>query len=758
MHTPCIDELSASSTRCPFGVASRRMVAACTAVALSWAGLASCSGTAAPKAQSFGTVTGVVSSSIGGRLGGVLVDISSDAGRIVDSAVTESATGRYTAIGVPVGSGDGGATAIRVPANCSSAFARYAGLEPNGTATADIVLPCAYTTGTIRGTITASYGGPIAGATVTVTPNSAIGVSTVTSDSGTYVVTVPIKPNLGLIAVTGTPSNCLTGSGSYDGLVGGDTENVDIVVTCSAFGSVAGKVSRSDGGVLSGVPVILQPANCTPLPAATTDSSGGFAFPHVPVCGGTGTVSVSQVPVNCSAASATYSGLRNAVSLTADVQVQCVKPDTAIAACQAITVPGYYTVVADLTSLTNLCLRIEADSVTVDCGNHTVTGAGTGIIVERRRVVTIRHCRAVANGGVAILIQDSQHVLVASSTLLGNSGISAVGGQDVNVMDCVLSPDAVSGGATASFDSVGGSFIGNHLSASSAHILASASWGLLIGNNTIASTGGLSGAGIELSDGGNNVVAGNQIDGGWNGDPYNYGSQGAEEGILLMAETGDTVRDNAIQNVFSTGIEAAGPLSYTVIAGNQIANALVAGVGSYWGTSWTNDKVIGNAVFGSMHLITVDYQYSWPQGQLGGIIEFRGNTFRNNKLQVPASPPIGFTIPTAAIVVDFSSLNARFNPPPTLSAAHDTIAGDTLPPTLRSFFLDPDTAFVDDGGNPVLSRASASAAPAAPPAESRGNGGPIFRLLAPQLPCRPIRSYRSLRWKCQTAIPNATSR
>src|SRR6185295_7003401 len=111
--------------------------------------------------------------------------------------------------------------------------------------------------------------------------------------------------------------------------------------------------------------------------------------------------------------------------------------------------------------------------------------------------------------------------------------------------------------------------------------------------------GGCSAAMISLQNGSNTRIRDNSIDGGWNGVPVlsgcAAGSVGADDGIVLNVETGDTIDGNTIRNTWDAGIEGVSTLSATSITNNIILNSW-AGIGSYHSTNWQGNVVTGNSI------------------------------------------------------------------------------------------------------------------------------------------------------------------
>jgi sugar lactone lactonase YvrE len=89
-------------------------------------------------------------------------------------------------------------------------------------------------------------------------------------------------------------------------------------------GTVAGTVTSSLGGAISGVTISVTPSSGTAPSEVTSDGDGGFSISGVPVADGKGTISLAELPDNCTDPGAiSYSGLANGQTVTKDVEVDC---------------------------------------------------------------------------------------------------------------------------------------------------------------------------------------------------------------------------------------------------------------------------------------------------------------------------------------------------------------------------------------------------------------------------------------------------
>ena len=108
--------------------------------------------------------------------------------------------------------------------------------------------------------------------------------------------------------------------------------------TAPSKGSLSGIVSSSLGGGLVGVTVIATPTNASALPAVTTDTTGAYEVPDVPI--GSGLVALSTLPSGCTTPTPVpYSMAAASAPATANIAVTCHHPGGTISGTIA-TNPG----------------------------------------------------------------------------------------------------------------------------------------------------------------------------------------------------------------------------------------------------------------------------------------------------------------------------------------------------------------------------------------------------------------------------------
>ena len=189
------------------------------------------------------------------------------------------------------------------------------------------------TTGSISGVVSSSAGGGLAGVTVTV----AGGGTAVTGTSGAYTIT-NVAAGSRSVSVSGLPAGCTAPANQSTTVTAGAASTVNFTVTCTGGdtnrGTVQGRVTRAgDGSGIGFARVTLLPAGGTALPAATTGTDGAYSIANVPLGSGAdlgrGTVTVSELPSNCTApASVPYTGLTSGASVTINITVTCAAPTT----------------------------------------------------------------------------------------------------------------------------------------------------------------------------------------------------------------------------------------------------------------------------------------------------------------------------------------------------------------------------------------------------------------------------------------------
>jgi hypothetical protein len=209
---------------------------------------------------------------------------------------------------------------------------------------------------------------------------------------------------------------------------------------------------------------------------------------------------------------------------------------------------------------------------------------------------------------------------------------------------------------------------------------------------------------ISSGDGSDNTIDANNIDGG----DVNYTEQqnedGTDDGIVLGGvapstsenEADDIAVGNTISNVFDAGIEGVGYLNGNIIKSNDITNPGIAGISSYWYTSWLDNQVLDNSLtttLADVPLIFIDDIVSVPNGDT---YYFTGNSFIDNTFN-PATNNFTNGI---GISLAQSGYSTGFN----------IFSGNQLShsPNMYAPFFAPESLAEDGGGNVCVTQESFS--------------------------------------------------
>lgn len=286
------------------------------------------------------------------------------------------------------------------------------------------------------------------------------------------------------------------------------------------------------------------------------------------------------------------------------------------AVCGTLSNAGAYTMSADIGfGSKQLCLTISTSNVTLDCAHHTINGFVQ--IGDNMANVAIQNC---VMAGMFIL-KGVSNVTISNSTILASEIFGTIGASNVIVSNSTMSSP----------------------------VFVVSSHNVALNHNQIAMTGGRPSAVAYFQNGGQNQVIGNVLDGFYTGHDLTgegLDAPGADDGVVLDNEVGDTVRDNTIQHVFDAGIEGVDTVSAATIANNEVTHAILDGIGSYWCTHWENNTISGNRVSDSQAAVNIVFQVGslcnqvpMPSGQ------FSGNTIAGNSLRNPLGPsPAGISV------------------------------------------------------------------------------------------------------------------
>ena len=264
------------------------------------------------------TVSGTVTSSLGGGLSGVTVTLSPGGG----SASTASG-GAYTLVNVAAGSY--GASLSGLPAGCTAPAAKSVTVASTPVTGVDFAVACTASggVGSVTGTVVKSGGaGPIANASVQVSG----GFNAMTGSNGSYSVS-NVLTGSHTVTVSSLPQGCSAPAAQTVTVPNGGSVGANFAVTCTApagTGTVQGQVAFSSGSgtpSLAGATVKAAPANNGQQVSVAPSPAGAYTIANVPIANGTGTVVVSGLPAGCTPAapSVGYTGLTAGGTVTAPV-------------------------------------------------------------------------------------------------------------------------------------------------------------------------------------------------------------------------------------------------------------------------------------------------------------------------------------------------------------------------------------------------------------------------------------------------------
>ncbi len=177
--------------------------------------------------------------------------------------------------------------------------------------------------GTVTGTVTSPQLGPILGATVNVSG----GFSATTAAAGAYTV-AGVATGSRTVSVANLPSGCIVPASQNITVATAAASTVNFVVTCTVpVGNIAGTITSSLGGGLSGVSVVATPTGGSATAAVITPAAGTFSIANVPALVGTGTLTLTNLPSNCTNPGPTaYTGFTTAGLTGQNIVVTCTVP------------------------------------------------------------------------------------------------------------------------------------------------------------------------------------------------------------------------------------------------------------------------------------------------------------------------------------------------------------------------------------------------------------------------------------------------
>ena len=352
-----------------------------------------------------------------------------------------------------------------------------------------------------------------------------------------------------------------------------------------------------------------------------------------------------------------------------------------ITQCETITTPGSYVLGDDLSSGPTCLSILNAHNVRLDCAGHTITSTRntvTGVIdIESSDNISLTDCSSAQPP----IVEPDGYVIHPADMLINNC-------QQVRVTQSHIESIDVSGLQN-------GLFSGNQITGYYRQMNAS---GVTVSNNSVTVYGNSTGAAGIIADGGqDNQILNNFIDGSWNGDPDS--ELGADDGIVVQGENGDTVTGNTIQNVWDLGIEPDNSMTDTLIANNIIRHCNVGAIGSYKLTSWYGNTIANNQASDVPELFDIFFQ-TLPPPPAPTTIYFQNNSFSNNSMSFQR---VTNNIPGPGGSISFDYFNPTLNPGTsplyTFISGNNVMMGNNFDSAAAAPYLSPAEAFVDGGGN-----------------------------------------------------------
>lgn len=283
-----------------------------------------------------------------------------------------------------------------------------------------------------------------------------------------------------------------------------------------------------------------------------------------------------------------------------------------IDSCRTISTAGDYSITGDLTNTkSEPCIKIQnVSNVTLDCQNHTITSKNEdyNIYVKASTNFKLNNCKLISS--VSLPSASTQHVLRIEDSKQGEVNNNTVGGNYVSI-------------SGSSFVTVRNSKFTNQLNVYKSN------------NVTLRDSNFSNGLDpITLQEGNNNSVISNFIDGKSDGVFRGDGnSVGADDGIVIKDESGDTIQGNTLQNFWDCAIENVGKMFDAKIIGNKASNAGVCFLGGWYYSSVKGIVVKDNVVSNMPNLFYFFRLYSLKPTEQS--VYFQNNTFENNKLSNP---------------------------------------------------------------------------------------------------------------------------
>lgn len=210
---------------------------------------------------------------------------------------------------------------------------------------------------------------------------------------------------------------------------------------------------------------------------------------------------------------------------------------------------------------------------------------------------------------------------------------------------------------------------------------------------------------IDSLNGSFNQITNNTIE-GWGTTRYNNADGDTDDGIVLVDEHDDVIRNNTISNVWDCAIETTGTIKNTLFSDNTTKNSSVCGIGAWYDTSWINNKVENNTFEKTPQLFLFFRNCKFRSQD--DFVYFKDNVFTNNKLvnQTPSEKQYPRSL------IDFSFNNSEINEisgnfctgtrtvtPNDIKVSNNTFKNNDFGISEVTPFFAPASGFKDGGGN-----------------------------------------------------------
>ncbi len=275
-----------------------------------------------------------------------------------------------------------------------------------------------------------------------------------------------------------------------------------------------------------------------------------------------------------------------------------------------INTPGAYRLTHDIINNSETCLIIsDTKNVSLDCQGNMVTGMPS-FYINNSSNVSIKSC--------------------IFNSLQGGVGIDA--SEKINFTKNIFNPTNLLYYNILINDTTNVSLTQNKINAPYQQNFSS---GAVIKNNVfIAPQADVQwpSALITFNYGSGNKALNNIIDGNASGN------NGADDGILTVDESNDTISNNTIKNVWDCGIETLGLVENSTFSNNTITHAPVCGIGGWYWNSLKNNIFSNNVIDDSNLMFDFSRTYGLrPEREEAGHIVpadttlyFSDNTFTGN--------------------------------------------------------------------------------------------------------------------------------